>query len=88
MSKYIIRKVGAYDYAEFGKLESVDIDDQYLVITNEDGETRRKSIITTTNRPFSPLFEIGEFPTLPRPPKAYHGTQILFLGHKDFTHFA
>ena len=88
MSKYIIRKVGAYDYAEFGKLKSVEIEDQYLVITNEDGETRRKSIITTTNRPFSPLFEIGEFPTVPRSPPAHYGTQMPFLSHNKFTHFA
>jgi hypothetical protein len=81
MSKYIIRKVGAYDYAEFGKLKSVEIEDQYLVITNENGEVRRKSKITTTNRPFSPLVEIGEFPTLPRSPPAHYGTQMPFLSH-------
>jgi len=81
MSKYIIRKVGAYDYAEFSKLKSVEIEDQYLVITNENGEVRRKSKITTTNRPFSPLVEIGEFPTLPRSPPAHYGTQMPFLSH-------
>jgi hypothetical protein len=81
MSKYIIRKVGAYDYAEFGKLKSVEIEDQYLVITNENGEVRRKSKITTTNRPFSPLVEIGEFPTLPRSSPAHYGTQMPFLSH-------
>ena len=43
MSDHYIRKVGAYDYAEFGKLKSVDIEDNYLVITNEHGEVRRKS---------------------------------------------
>ena len=81
MSNHTIRKVNSHNWAEFGKLKSVEIEEKYLVITNEDGEVRRKSKITTTNRPFSPLLEIGEFPTVPRSPPAHYGTQMPFLSH-------
>jgi len=43
MSNHTIRKVNSHNWAEFGKLKSVEIEEKYLVITNEDGEVRRKS---------------------------------------------
>jgi hypothetical protein len=40
---HITRIVNGFYYTEFGKLKSVEVDDRFLTITNEEGHQRRKS---------------------------------------------
>ena len=41
----VTRRVGDFFYSEFGTLKKVEVEGKYLVITNEKGEQRRKSMV-------------------------------------------
>lgn len=76
--KHITRRVNGFYYTEFGKLKTIEVDDRFLIIHNDQGQQRRKSKVYASWTSSKTKFEkmIGE-DIITRTPvgNGYHSTE-------------